>query len=322
MTPGDDYGYKIRDLDSRIEDLENDLESLKRSFGYIEDLEYELRSIRDAARDADDKADEVSSNLEDLDNDARGHIADTDRTLKKLTARIQLMEANLAAADKMPHADFDSFPASWYALGARAGKARAARTLLLTAFERESYSSSIRSHRDAVGQRNEQYAAVLTAAKTLATTTFGTPQHEQAGQAYTTARRQADQYARTTRQGAAKVRRAQSALTQDRETRVRDAELLAEGVEAQKELNGKLRQRISEAIRDRSLLPIWFVTVLGPAAPARNTEDWLEAATSLLAYRITYNITDQVLALGEEPDDDDPGHDQWRQELTEALHRW
>ncbi|MFD7879908.1 hypothetical protein ACFV5G_38520 [Streptomyces sp. NPDC059766] len=27
-------------------------------------------------------------------------------------------------------------------------------------------------------------------------------------------------------------------------------------------------------------------------------------------------------ALGEESDDDDPGHDQWRQELTEALRCW
>ncbi|MFE0205342.1 hypothetical protein [Streptomyces sp. NPDC058985] len=63
---------------------------------------------------------------------------------------------------------------------------------------------------------------------------------------------------------------------------------------------------------------MWFVTVLGPVAPTRKTEDWLEAATSLLAYR----ITDQVLALAGQPDDDDPGRDQWRQELTEALRHW
>lgn len=166
MSLSDDYSYKIRSLDSRIEDLENDLESLKTSFGYIDDLEHELRSIRSAVSDADDKADEVRSNLEDLDTEARGHIADTGRALKKLTARIQLMEANLAAADKMPRADFDSFPASWRALGVLAGKARAARTMLLTHVERDSNSSSIRSHQEAVEQRNEQYAAVLTAAET------------------------------------------------------------------------------------------------------------------------------------------------------------
>ncbi len=322
MSLSDDYSYKIRSLDSRIEDLENHLESLKTSFGYIEDLGHELRSIRSAVSDADDKADEVRSNLEDLNTDARGHIADTDRALKKLTARIQLMEANLAAADKMTRADFDSFPASWRALGVLAGKARAARTMLLTHFERDSNSSSIRSHQEAVEQRDEQYAAVLTAAETLASTAFGAPQHAQASQAFTTARRQADQYARTASHRAPYARRARAALARDRETRVRDAELLTEGVEAQKQLHQKLRNRISEAIRDRSLLPMWFVTVLGPVAPTRKTEDWLEAATSLLAYRITYNITDQVLALGGEPDDDDPGRDQWRQELTEALRHW
>jgi hypothetical protein len=71
VSLSDDYSYKIRSLDSRIEDLENDLESLKTSFGYIDDLEHELRSIRSAVSDADDKADEVRSNLEDLDTDAR-----------------------------------------------------------------------------------------------------------------------------------------------------------------------------------------------------------------------------------------------------------
>ncbi|MEJ8673086.1 hypothetical protein WKI71_45750 [Streptomyces sp. MS1.AVA.1] len=322
MSLSDDYSYKIRSLDSRIEDLENDLESLKTSFGYIDDLEHELRSIRSAVSDADDKADEVRSNLEDLDTDARGHIADTDRALKKLTARIQLMEANLAAADKMPRADFDSFPASWRALGVLAGQARAARTMLLTHSERDSNSSSIRSHQEAREQRDEQYAAVLAAAETLANTAFGAPQHEQASQAFTTARRQADQYARTASHRAPYARRARAALARDRETRVRDAELLTEGIEAQKQLYQKLRNRISEAIRARSLLPMWFVTVLGPVAPTHKTEAWLEAATSLLAYRITYNITDQVLALGGEPDDDDPGRDQWRQELTEALRHW
>ncbi|MFJ3229127.1 hypothetical protein ACIPJS_38060 [Streptomyces sp. NPDC086783] len=322
MSLSDDYSYKIRGLDSRIDDLETEYESLKRRFGYIDDLEYELRKIHSDVTDADDKADEVRSSLEDLEGDVRRHISETNRALKKLTARIQLIEANLADADKMPRADLDTFPDSWHALGALAGPAREARAMLLSAYERNAHSASIRSYQEAVEQRDEQYAAVLAAAKTLATTAFGTHHHEAASRAFSTARRLADEYARTATHRAGYARQAQTALAQDRETRARDADLLSEGLQAQKKLHWKVRTRISEAIRDRALLPMWFVTVLGPTAPARKTEEWLEAATAVLAYRVTYRVTDQVLALGEEPDDDAPGRDLWRQELSETLRRW
>ncbi|MFE1927507.1 hypothetical protein ACFW91_33755 [Streptomyces asoensis] len=322
MSLSDDYGYEIRSLDSRIDDLETGLESLKTSFGYVDDLEYELRKIRSDVSDADDKADDVRNSIEDLEGVVRGQIADTDRALKKLTARIQVLEANLAAADKMPQADFDSFPASWRTLGELAGKSREARTMLLTPAERQSHSSSIRSYQEAVEQRDEQYSTVLTAAKSLATTAYGTTQHKQAAQAFLTSRQQADHFTRLAGQRAGLARRAQTALTQDRETRAHHAELIKEGEQAQKKLHWKLRMRISEALRNRALLPMWFVTVLGPVAPARDTESWLEAATSVLAYRVTYNITDHVLALGEQLEDDHPGRDQWRQELSKTLRRW
>lgn len=322
MSLSDDYGYKIRGLDDRADDLQNELESLRTRFGYIDDLESELHSIRREVSSADDKADEVRSSLEELDDDVRSHIADTERALKKLTARIQLMEANLAAADKMPQADFDAFPPSWRTLADLAGRAREARQALLSDRERTTQDSRIRAHTEAVKERDGQYAQVLAAANILATTSYSSRAHQQAGRDFATARSQADHYTRQVNNLAAPARNAQVALTKDSETRARDAELLAEGAQARKKLHWQLRTRISEAIRDRALLPMWFVTVLGPVAPARDTEEWLEAATAVLAYRVTYEITDQVLALGEEPEGYEPARQRWRREISEDLRRW
>ncbi|MGW7673741.1 hypothetical protein ACWGJX_42690 [Streptomyces sp. NPDC054775] len=78
-----------------------------------------------------------------------------------------------------------------------------------------------------------------------------------------------------------------------------------------------------EVMQGAELLPVWFVTALGPMAPSRNANDWMDAATDVLAYRVTYRITDPVIALGAPPD----GHrtsrrTAWHQELTRELRRW
>ncbi|MFF3838670.1 hypothetical protein [Streptomyces sp. NPDC001930] len=46
------------------------------------------------------------------------------------------------------------------------------------------------------------------------------------------------------------------------------------GDKAQRKLDLVLRSRLADALRDRALLPMWFVTVLGPVAPARPTQEW------------------------------------------------
>ncbi|MEV6439647.1 hypothetical protein AB0N00_34220 [Streptomyces anulatus] len=60
----------------------------------------------------------------------------------------------------------------------------------------------------------------------------------------------------------------------------------------------------------------------GPAPPARNTDRWLECATRVLLYRLTYRVTDQVLALGTRPDPEDEHRHGWWEELRTALRPW
>ncbi|MEU5234073.1 hypothetical protein AB0G82_33100 [Streptomyces anulatus] len=77
---------------------------------------------------------------------------------------------------------------------------------------------------------------------------------------------------------------------------------------------------------NRLLLPAWFATVLGPAPPARDTERWLECATRVLLYRLTYRVDDQVLALGPGPGPgpgpEDEHRHRWWEELATELRPW
>ena len=89
-----------------------------------------------------------------------------------------------------------------------------------------------------------------------------------------------------------------------------------------KKLAWLLRGRLADAIRDRALMPVWFVTVLGAVPPADKTQEWMDLATQVLAYRVTYGITGQVVALGPEPDEYGSRRHQWYRELTKDLRRW
>ncbi|MFB1046803.1 hypothetical protein [Streptomyces chrestomyceticus] len=78
------------------------------------------------------------------------------------------------------------------------------------------------------------------------------------------------------------ARAAQAALARDDSLRQAKASLIEQGDKAQRKLNWLLRGRLADAIRDRALLPMWFVTVLGPVPPAHRTQEWMDLATEVL----------------------------------------
>ncbi|MER5347141.1 hypothetical protein ABT030_44055 [Streptomyces mirabilis] len=96
---------------------------------------------------------------------------------------------------------------------------------------------------------------------------------------------------------------------------------MAAGTRAETRLTLALGSRLADAVRDRALLPTWF-TVLGSAPPASGTEEWLDTATQVLLYRLTYDVTDQVVALGSKPSDAHGYCRQWYEQLIKDLRRW
>ncbi|TLS45809.1 hypothetical protein FE633_12750 [Streptomyces montanus] len=97
---------------------------------------------------------------------------------------------------------------------------------------------------------------------------------------------------------------------------------MSAGTKAERQLTTALSNRLADAVSARAVLPTWFVTVLGSAPPASGTQKWLETATQVLLYRLTYNVTDQVVALGSKPSDADRHRREWYDRLIKDLRRW
>jgi DNA repair exonuclease SbcCD ATPase subunit len=318
----DDYGYQVRRLETRTGGVEHELHSLRSKLGEVEDLDYELRDIRGGLRSLEDDLSTVRNDLTELDDDVRGHIQDTDQSLKRLTGRVQALEAHLLAAGGAPLADLDTIDPAWKKLARTANHGWHVRSGLLPRHQREAHRLKVREYEGAITERDEHRDKVVEAAGILASQPRTSLEFKQAVMDFGMSHTLAASHDQRARQLADPARAAQAALAQDDTLRQAKASLIEQGDKAERKLNWLLRGRLADAIRDRALLPMWFVTVLGPVPPAHKTQEWMDLATQVLAYRVTYGITDQVVALGPAPDEYVPRRTEWHRELTKDLRRW
>lgn len=318
----DECGYKVRHLETRVDGVEHELHSLRSKLGEVEDLDDELRDIRGDLRNIEDDLGTVRNDLTELDDDVRGHIGDTDQALKRLTGRVQALEAHLLAAGGAPLADLDTIDPEWKKLAQTANHGWHVRSGLLPQHRREAHRLKIREYEGAIAERDEHRDKVVEAAGILATQPRTSREFKQAVTDFGMSHTLAESHEQRARKLAGPAQAAQTALAQDDCLRQAKASLIEQGDKAERKLNWRLRGRLAEAIRDRALLPMWFVTVLGPVPPAHKTQEWMDLATQVLAYRVTYEITDQVVALGSAPSEYVPRRTEWHRELTKDLRRW
>ncbi|GAA2264904.1 hypothetical protein GCM10010232_66370 [Streptomyces amakusaensis] len=318
----DDYGHQVRRLESRTGGMEHELYSLRSKLGEVEDLDYELRNIRGDIRSVEDDLGTVRNDLTELDEDVRGDIRGTERALKRLTGRVQALEAHLLAAGGTPLADLDTIDPEWKKLARAAGHGWNVRSGLLPGHQREAHRLKIREYEAAVEERDEHRDKVVEASGVLASQPRTSREFKQAAMDFGRSRPLAEIHDQRAKKLAGPAQTAQAALAQDDFLLQAKASLIEQGDKAERELNRLLRGRLADAVRDRALLPMWFVTVLGPVPPAHKTQEWMDLATQVLAYRVTYEITDQAVALGPAPDTYVPRRTEWHRELTKDLRRW
>ncbi|MFB7919561.1 hypothetical protein [Streptomyces sp. NPDC056061] len=287
----------------------------------VEDLDYELSGIRGDVRSLEDDLSTFRNDLTELDDDVRGDIQDTDQALKRLTGRVQALEAHLLAAGGAPLADLDTVGPEWK-LARTASHGWHVRSGLLPGHQREAHRLKVREYEGAIAERDEHRDKVVEAAGVLATQPRTSREFKQALMDFGMSHPLADRHDQRTQKLAAPAQAAQAALAQDDSLRQAKASLIDQGDRAERKLNLLLRSRLADAIRDRALLPMWFVTVLGPVPPAHRTEEWIGHATQVLAYRVAYGITDQVVALGAAPDEYVPRRTEWHRALVKNLRRW
>ncbi|WP_431040459.1 hypothetical protein ACQUSR_00105 [Streptomyces sp. P1-3] len=305
-----EYDRQIRDLDDRIDSLESDLQRLSGRFGYTDDLDYELRDIRSDISSAESK-------IEELDRDLHDHIGETDRGVKRLIGQVQLLEGHLLASGGAQLADLDTFTDEQRKLARAIDRGREASSVLLSAHERSMHQQRVQRFEATVTQHRQHQTKVIAAVgKLTGTSGERAGAVTELGEALTQEQRLRQELDRQ----ADHREKADNALAADAKARAEKQGLIAAGEKAEQKLLLALRSRVADAISARALMPAWFVTVLGATPPAAGTQKWLETATQVMLYRLTYGITDPVVALGHKPAGGRRA--EWYEQMAKDLRHW
>ncbi|MGW0950356.1 CopG family transcriptional regulator [Streptomyces sp. NPDC002623] len=221
----------------------------------------------------------------------------------RLGTRVAALERYLRQAEGAVVVDFDEDRGGeLHALAVTVDKGLDARAGLLADYERSRLQLAGDHLGHALKERGRHRAAVLLAAAVLATTQAGDAERKAAELDFKAsapkAREVHSRIGALTTSGEA----ARQKLEADDALRAKNAIGIDAGQRANTKLRLRLRSRLPEALSGTGLLPVWFVTGLGSMALSRNANDWMDAATDVLAYRVTYRITDPVIALGAPPD--------------------
>jgi hypothetical protein len=160
-------------------------------------------------------------------------------------------------------------------------------------------------------------ATALDLSATLAETPYGTSPHADAASRFRHLAETIDTDQAQLADAATAAESATIALDLDERQRARHDPHVATDDAVHTALERTVRDRIGAAIARGARLPVWFTIALGDRPPADDTERWVQTATSLLMYRLTYAVTDPVVALG--PPAEPGPRGTWRHDLDETM---
>lgn len=288
----DDLAAAIGDLPARLGGYDSTLDDVRRAVGRLEKRSAEVESV------------------------AGGMVS----TLKRLTARVEWLERNIRLQAETAEAALDDFDASEEQLAMVAERGHQARAELLPPSGRSSLEAAVVAHEAAVSTEVHQREVALHACQVLAETRWDDDRHVSAIGEFHAAVAGIDAARARVRELVQPALHAVTTLGSDEERQLAVADVVAEGELAWDALQTRLRSRVAEAVGEGALLPSWFTSVLGPIPPAQDTKPWMDVATSLLAYRLTYRVSDPILALGREPGPESTARRRaWHQQLRRQV---
>ncbi|WP_445182257.1 hypothetical protein ACTXG6_27375 [Pseudonocardia sp. Cha107L01] len=173
-------------------------------------------------------------------------------------------------------------------------------------------------------QQRYDYArdTAVAASRTIATTRADQERHREAAQVFEAARAELAVLLPRRRRTLNTAHNARRQLAHDQGVRERYGREIAEGHRAWATLTTRLRIRTSAAVERGEPLPNWLVESLG-VPPSAKAAGWRELAVQLLAYRLSYAVTDPGWPLGTEPGtQDSTRRRQWYRDLDRQLTSW
>ncbi|MET9001247.1 hypothetical protein [Amycolatopsis sp. Hca4] len=265
----------------------------------------ELFAAVDGLREADER---LSQEVEDLAErlETGGAPGQEDRLdllgrrLDRLQQQVQALERAVRVSDGVPQVNLDDVGAETRALAAEAARWDDLHKELVTKEQRARYAEEI-AHLDAVRSALSRCDAdLLEVVRVLASTDRGARARgdaESSLRALSTRRRTLlDEEIPA---AVASAEQARLALREADAVEARVVPQLERAERAWHDLQVRLRTRITDALGSNALLPAWFGHALGVAPPPGTSGDaWIRTAASVLAYRVTFGITDPALPLG------------------------
>jgi hypothetical protein len=230
---------------------------------------------------------------------ARREAAELRALVTRLASRVQWLEDRARAST--PVADFDAVDQDTTQLARVAEHGAIVAGVLMSDADRGRREAVIAELAAAMAQHKACSKQVADAAGVLRLLPPGQPGHATAAAAHDAQVRRLQELDTAIRRLADPAEQARTELAADDERRATMAAPIEAGREAWVTLTARLRARIEEETTRGALLPAWFVAALGPAPNPKHRAKWLNTATLVLAYRITYKVTDPASALGPEP---------------------
>lgn len=302
----DALDHTVSDLRYNLDELSEDQDTLKRRVSMLEiDGIEPLRS--------------TITDLEEATEELQGELAQTRTVVRHLAGRLTWVEHHVRISAGLTPVAIDEASPALQDLAGKVDRAATARAGILPDLQRNRLQAQINRYDNLRRQRQQQVAVAVSHSKILADCPDSGDEHAAASTAFRAALVQANQLAEQINSTRDDASNARARLTAADEYRRTHAATIAEGEQAKIILRRKLRQRITDAIGDRALFPAWFTTALGYGPPADGTTQWIAGAAELIAYRITYAITDPAVALGPRPAPDQAVQAAWYNTLTTTL---
>jgi hypothetical protein len=273
--------------------------------GDLDELFAAVDGLRAAVEETDDRLrQDVADLTERLESgDGRRQEDRIDllgRQLDRLQQQVQALERAVRVSDGVPRADLDDVGAETRALAAEAARWDDLHKELVTKEQRARHELEITRLDSVRSALSRCDADLLDVMRVLASTDRASRERgdaESSLRALSTRRRTL-----LDEEIPAAVSAAEQARLALREADAVEARVVPQLERAERawhDLQVRLRTRITDALGSNALLPLWFGHALGVAPPPGASGDtWIRTAASVLAYRVTFGITDQALPLG------------------------
>ncbi|WP_103350888.1 hypothetical protein [Amycolatopsis sp. CA-128772] len=272
-------------------------------------------------QDVADLTERLESSAPDGEDDRIDRLA---RQLERLQQQVGVLERAVRVSDGVPQVNLDDVAPETRALAAEAARWDDLHKELVTKEQRARYAEEI-AHLDSVRSALSRCDTdLLEVVCVLASTDRGARARgdaESSLRALSTRRRTLlDEEIPA---AAAAADQARLALREADAVETRVVPQLERAERAWHDLQVRLRTRITDALGSNALLPTWFGTALGVAPPSGTSGDvWIRTAASVLAYRVTFGVTDLALPLGTPAGEDTDTTERrwtWRARLESDL---